>query len=146
MTEQAGEEQVRAMQEHYARFLAGHYLWMSGGFEGNAETNRLFFATHGIVPRDTRVAIDLGAGPGFQAIPLARAGFTVHAVDLCRPLLDELADRSHGLPITVHAGDILDYSLWGGFLPELIVCMGDTLTHLGACMQQGNWSPCAMRN
>jgi SAM-dependent methyltransferase len=137
MTEPAGEERVRAMQDHYDRFLAGHYLWMSGGFERNAEKNRIFFATHGIVPRDTRVAIDLGAGPGFQAVPLAGAGFMVHAVDLCRPLLDKLADRSHGLPITVHAGDILDFSLWGGLLPELIVCMGDTLTHLGSLHAAG---------
>jgi SAM-dependent methyltransferase len=125
-----GEERVRSVQEHYDRFLAEHYLWMTGGFDANAEINRRFFSTHGIVPRDTRVAIDLGAGCGFQSIPLAEAGFSVHAVDLCRPLLDELAARSHGLPIILHEGNILDYSLWGGYQPELIVCMGDTLTYL----------------
>jgi Methyltransferase domain len=125
-----GEERVRSVQEHYDRFLAEHYLWMTGGFDANAETNRRFFSTHGIVPRDTRVAIDLGAGCGFQSIPLAEAGFRVHAVDLCRPLLDEITARSQGLPITLHTGTILDWSLWSGHGPELIVCMGDTLTHL----------------
>ncbi|MGB7787330.1 class I SAM-dependent methyltransferase [Methanoregula sp.] len=125
-----GTGRAGAIQEHYDRFLAGHYLWMSGGFEANAETSHRFFATHGIVPRDTRVAIDLGAGCGFQSVPLAVAGFTVHAVDLCQPLLDELAARSHDLPIAMHTGNILDFSLWSGHRPELIVCMGDTLTHL----------------
>jgi len=128
--QEVGEERVRAMQEHYDRFLAEYYLWMAGGFEANAETSHRFFGTHGIVPRDTRVAIDLGAGCGFQSIPLAEAGFTVHAVDLCQPLLDEITARSQGLPITVHTGNILDYSHWSGHRPELIVCMGDTLTHL----------------
>jgi SAM-dependent methyltransferase len=125
-----GEERVRVMQEHYDRFLAEHYLWMAGGFEANAEKTHRFLATHGIVPRDTRVAIDLGAGCGIQSIPLAEAGFEMHAVDLSRKLLDELAARSGSLPITVHEGNLLDYSLWGGHQPELIVCMGDTLTYL----------------
>jgi SAM-dependent methyltransferase len=125
-----GEGRVSAIQEHYDRFLAGHYLWMAGGFGPNAAKSRRFFANHGIVPRDTRVAIDLGAGCGFQTIPLAEAGFHVHAVDLCQPLLDELAARLQGLPVTLHTGNILDYSLWSGLCPELIVCMGDTLTHL----------------
>ena len=125
-----GKEQVRVMQEHYDRFLAEHYPWMAGGFEENAEKSRRFFSSQGIVPHDTRVAIDLGAGCGFHAIPLAGAGFTVHAVDLCQPLLDELAARADGLPITLHTGNILDFAPWSGFRPELIVCMGDTLTHL----------------
>jgi SAM-dependent methyltransferase len=125
-----GKEPVGAVQEHYDRFLAGHYLWMAGGFDANAEKSRSFFSTRGIVPQDTGVAVDLGAGCGFQSVPLAEAGFRIHAVDFCRELLDDLAARSHGLPITLHAGNILDYSLWSGHGPELIVCMGDTLTHL----------------
>ena len=38
-----------------------------------------------------RRAVDLGAGCGFQAIPLARLGFAVTAIDLDRKLLAELA-------------------------------------------------------
>jgi hypothetical protein len=125
-----GGERVRVMQEHYNRFLAAHYLWMAGGFDANAEKSRRFFTTNGIVPRDARVAIDLGAGCGIQSVPLAEAGFEVHAVDLSRKLLDELVARSGSLPITVHEGNILDYSLWGGHQPGLILCMGDTLTYL----------------
>jgi hypothetical protein len=128
--DEQGEDRAGAVQEHYDRFLAEHYLWMAGGFEENAEKSRSFFSTHGIAPRDTRVAIDLGAGCGFQSVPLARAGFTVDAVDLSRTLLDELASRSQGLPIRLHTGNILDWSRWSGLGPELIVCMGDTLTHL----------------
>lgn len=128
--EAQGRDRVREMQLHYDRFLAGHYAWMAGGFAANTEINRRFFSAQGIIPRDTRVAIDLGAGCGFQAIPLAEAGFVVHAVDLSSALLTDLAARSEDLPITTHTGNILDYSLWAGLGPGLIVCMGDTLTCL----------------
>ena len=40
------------------------------------------------------IAIDLGAGCGFQSIPLARLGFTVTAIDLDEKLLDELQKNS----------------------------------------------------
>ncbi|MDD5143794.1 MAG: class I SAM-dependent methyltransferase [Methanoregula sp.] len=56
------------------------------------------------------------------------AGFRVTAVDFCRPLLRELVHRAPG--IATVEGDILDFPLWAGRDPELIVCMGDTLAHL----------------
>ena len=118
----------RSAQDHYNRFLAGQYAWMAGGFEFNVRKNQDFFAEHGIRPAGTGVAIDLGAGCGFAAIPLAEAGFRVTAVDFCRPLLDDLV--RHAPEIATVEGDILDFPLWAGREPELIVCMGDTLTHL----------------
>lgn len=116
------------VKEHYDRFLAGQYAWMAGGFESNLERNRRFFSQAGIVPRSTGTAIDLGAGCGFAALPLAEAGFRVTAVDFCRPLLNELVRHAPG--IATSEGDILDFPLWAGRDPELIVCLGDTLTHL----------------
>lgn len=116
------------VKEHYDRFLAGQYAWMAGGFDSNLERNRRFFVQAGIVSRSTGTAIDLGAGCGFAAIPLAEAGFRVTAVDFCRPLLRELVHRAPG--IATVEGDILDFPLWAGRDPELIVCMGDTLAHL----------------
>lgn len=116
------------VKEHYDRFLAGQYVWMGGGFTSNLERNRRFFSQAGIFPRATGTAIDLGAGCGFAAIPLTEAGFRVTAVDFCRPLLGELVH--HTPEIATVEGDILDFPLWAGRGPELIVCMGDTLTHL----------------
>ena len=126
----SGQDRALQMQQHYDRFLARHYLWMAGGFAENAEKTRRFLATHGIVPRDSKIAIDLGAGCGIQSIPLAESGFTVHAVDLSGALLAELAARSGSLPVTMHEGDIRSFPLWAGLFPELILCMGDTLTYL----------------
>ncbi|HEX3001326.1 MAG TPA: class I SAM-dependent methyltransferase [Methanoregula sp.] len=117
-----------SVKDHYDRFLAGQYVWMAGGFAINLERNRRLFSEAGIIPRSTGTAIDLGAGCGFAAIPLAGAGFRVTAVDFCRPLLDELV--RHTPEISTVEGDILDFPLWAGRGPELIVCMGDTLTHL----------------
>lgn len=50
-----------------------------------------------------RVA-DLGAGTGHLAIPLARLGARVHAVEPARAMLDALAAEAAGLPVVpVHA-------------------------------------------
>jgi SAM-dependent methyltransferase len=50
-----------------------------------------------------RVA-DLGAGTGHLAVPLARRGARVHAVEPARAMLDALAARAAGLPVVpVHA-------------------------------------------
>jgi protein-L-isoaspartate O-methyltransferase len=121
---------VPEAKAHYDRFLAEHYLWMAGGFEANVIKSQQFFSTHHIRPTSDNIAIDLGAGCGFQSIPLAEAGFRVTAVDICRPLLDELSNRAPALGIETSAGDILDFRGWAKKKPELITCMGDTLTHL----------------
>lgn len=117
-------------QSHYDRFLAEQYLWMSGGFDQNIRKNRDFFTGHSLIPQSTRVAIDLGAGCGFQAIPLAEAGFHILAVDFCRPLLAELRDRAGSRSINCIEANFFDFPAWTNHHPELIVCMGDTLTHL----------------
>jgi SAM-dependent methyltransferase len=121
---------TRSVKDHYDEFLAEQYLWMTGGFDRNAGEYRDFFARHAIRPARGGTAIDLGAGCGFASIPLAEAGFSVVAVDFCRPLLDELRHRAQGPGIETAAGDIADFAIWAGRNPELIVCTGDTLTHL----------------
>jgi SAM-dependent methyltransferase len=51
----------------------------------------------------TRVA-DVGAGTGHLAVPLARLGARVHAVEPARAMLDALAAAAEGLPVLpVHA-------------------------------------------
>ena len=74
--------------------------------------------------------MDLGAGCGFQSIPLAEAGFKVIAIDICRDLLADLEKRAGELPIKTLEDNLLNFSEHCPANTELIVCMGDTLTHL----------------
>lgn len=117
-------------QEHYESLLARHYTWLWGGFKLKAEENSTFFESKGITPALSGRAADLGCGSGFQAIPLAKAGYSVTAIDLSQPLLDELTQHGTGLDITPVQGDILALPTYCPDPLELAVCMGDTLTHL----------------
>jgi predicted RNA methylase len=123
-------EELQNTRTHYDRFLARYYTWMAGGFDPVLQKNRDFFAGHAISSAFQDTVIDLGAGCGFQSIPLAEAGFRVIAVDSCRSLLEELELHAGTLPVTPIEADILDFPAWAGHNPALITCMGDTLTHL----------------
>jgi 2-polyprenyl-3-methyl-5-hydroxy-6-metoxy-1,4-benzoquinol methylase len=103
---------------------------MYGGFDAALARYTEFFASRGIEPRGSRRAIDLGAGCGFQSIPLARLGFEVTAIDLDRKLLDELRAHAGDAPITVVRADLNDFERHAQLPVELVVCMVDTLVHL----------------
>ena len=118
------------VKAHYENLLAPYYSWMFGGPEGKLEENRSFFRDHGIRPMASGVAMDLGAGCGFQSIPLAEAGFNVLAIDICRNLLADLQKSARKLPIKTIEDNLLNFREHCPAGPELIVCMGDTLTHL----------------
>jgi SAM-dependent methyltransferase len=55
--------------------------------------------------------LDVGAGTGRVAIPLARAGHPVIALDLDPDLLAELTRRAEGLPIRTLVADAADFAL-----------------------------------
>jgi SAM-dependent methyltransferase len=74
--------------------------------------------------------VDLGAGFGMHAIPLARAGARVIAVDSSAHLLGELTRQAGDLPITVVQDDLLSVRAHLKEKAALVLCMGDTLTHL----------------
>jgi len=95
---------VRTARDHYADHLGPVYTWMVGDIgaalsRGAAELDAL--------PLPSKVggtAVDLGAGFGLHAIPLARRGFSVVAMDTCDSLLQELEANKGLLPIrTVNA-------------------------------------------
>ena len=123
------------VKTHYKNLLAAYYSWMLGGFEQKLEDNRTFFHDHGIQSELSGVAIDLGAGCGFQSIPLAEAGFNVIAIDTSHELLTELKENAGQLPVDTVEDDLLNFSQHGPKVAELIVCMGDTLTHLDTLEQ-----------
>ena len=118
------------IREHYENHLANYYSWMFGDFNDKLNENYRFFQCHNINPISSKIAIDLGAGCGFQSIPLAKIGFEVIAVDFSKKLLDELKSKSSGLSIEAIENDILNFDAYSDYKPELIVCMGDTITHL----------------
>lgn len=115
--------------EHYARHLAPVYEWMAGGFEAACALGAADVAAH--LGR-TRHAVDLGAGFGMHAIPLARAGASVLALDASEMLLASLAQRSAGLPVRAVHADLMAFAQHVSERPDLILCMGDTLTHLAS--------------
>jgi SAM-dependent methyltransferase len=121
--------------EHYSTHLAKHYSWLFGDFDAKVDDERRFFVSHGLSPRASARAIDLGAGPGFQSIALADLGYFVTAVDLCPQLLAELEARAGPRRIATIEGDLLEVVRHLPREVELCVCMGDTLTHLPSLEQ-----------
>jgi len=118
------------VKDHYENLLARCYSRAMGGFEARAADNAAFFDAHGVTPEGCGRAADLGAGSGFQAVPLARAGFSVTAVDFSPSLLTELAERAAGLSVLPVQADIRNAANTIADPVELAVCMGDTLAHL----------------
>jgi 2-polyprenyl-3-methyl-5-hydroxy-6-metoxy-1,4-benzoquinol methylase len=121
---------MATVEEHYNRVLADVYSWMYGGWDAQVARYTEFFTARGVAPRSSRRAIDLGAGCGFQAIPLARLGFDVKAIDLDRKLLAELEAHVKDETIETICADIVEFRRHVPQSAELIVCMVDTLLHL----------------
>ncbi len=124
--------------KHYEQLLAEHYVWMFGvPFEQKVtEQKDLLEQVVGDLPaaRRSGTAVDLGSGPGFQSIALAALGYSpVIAVDSSHELLQELQARKGSYDIETREADItkLD-SVSFAESASVIVCMGDTLTHLPA--------------
>ena len=121
---------MATVTEHYATHLAPVYLWMSGGFERAVALGRADLESLKLDLSRCRTAVDLGAGFGMHAIPLAQTGCSVTAIDTSAELLHELSDRIAGLPIQVVTADLLDVEAHVPEPVQLVLCMGDTLTHL----------------
>ena len=121
------------VSQHYELLLAEHYTWMAGmPYDDKVAEQQALLESLGIRPHTTGIALDLGSGPGFQSIALAKLGFArVVAIDTSRFLLDELLAAKGDLPIEVVHADLNDVpKIIGPAGADAIVCMGDTLTHL----------------
>lgn len=116
-----------SVQQHYESHLAPIYLWMAGGLE-----HAFALGSADMAPFLDRpgLAVDLGAGFGMHSLPLARAGFRVLAIDTSHHLLRELQQHAAGLPVQAVEADLLDFAAHLCGPAELVLCMGDTLTHL----------------
>jgi 2-polyprenyl-3-methyl-5-hydroxy-6-metoxy-1,4-benzoquinol methylase len=107
---------------------------MTGDFTEKQSEQQSFFSSHSILPRFNALAFDLGAGHGLQSVSLAKLGFTVTAVDFNPQLLQELERNRKALSIQIVQDDFLHFLETTRVKAELIVCMGDTLTHLEITM------------
>ena len=119
-----------SVEEHYENLLADVYTWLMGGFDEAKRSNLEFFQNRNILPSSSNIAIDLGAGSGFQSIPLGELGFNVTAIDLSQKLLNELRSNSKNKSLITIKDDILNFKEHLSTPCELIVCMTDTITHL----------------
>jgi SAM-dependent methyltransferase len=121
-------------QEHYRSLLGPIYSWMIGDLETAFARSSAELEALNLPSGIGKVAIDLGAGFGLHALPLARLGYTVTAIDRCQPLLDELRLSVGALAITCVNADIVDFRTYARSPADVLLCMGDTLTHLpSAC-------------
>lgn len=118
------------VQKHYDQLLGSVYSWILGDFDRAYKENAQLFDQLGIRPARNAQALDLGAGPGCQSLPLAALGFSVTAIDFCQELLDELQGHPGNEAVRTVLADIRSFADRLDEAPELIVCMGDTLVHL----------------
>jgi SAM-dependent methyltransferase len=123
---------MSSVSDHYQRLLAPIYLWMVGGQERALALGAADLASLGIPAAADTTALDLGAGFGMHAIPLAKLGYRVSALDSSAALLAELERLGQGLGIRCVGGDLLNFEASVATSPGLILCMGDTLTHLAS--------------
>lgn len=116
------------VKEHYDTLLSEHYGWMTAHSATSGREFTDFLKRCGVVCRGK--ALDLGAGNGLQSIPLASAGCHVTSVDFCEKLLDELKQKAEELPLTCVCSDLTKFTQYVNGPFDLILCCGDTLTHL----------------
>lgn len=117
-------------KQHYENHLANFYTWMIGDFEKAKNSFKDFCVCNAIKPDKSKNAIDLGAGNGIQSVALAEIGFKVKAVDFSKKLLFELKTKINTLPIEVIEDDITNIKKFAHAFADVIVCCGDTISHL----------------
>lgn len=123
---------MASVREHYDGHLGPVYGWMIGDFDVAKEAARTELRAVGISEGAGRVAVDLGAGPGAHAIALAEAGYAVTAIDTCAELLEELRANGGDHVIRCVNDDLLNVRRHCEGAVDVIVCMGDTLTHVAS--------------
>jgi len=119
-----------SVTEHYVNHLAPIYVWMAGGWESAITRGRAELDAACPRPCESHVAVDLGAGFGMHAIPLADIGYSVLAIDSSSTLLELMENHRGARPIVAINDDLLSFKMHLQAPVGLFVCMGDTLTHL----------------
>ncbi|SFL97089.1 class I SAM-dependent methyltransferase [Rugamonas rubra] len=121
---------VSPVRDHYEKLLGPVYSWMVGDIDAAMSRADAELEAIGIPANGTGIAVDLGAGFGMHSVPLARRGYQVTAVDTYEPLLSELEAHAGSLPIRTVNANLLEFKSHVPQPAAVILCMGDTLTHL----------------
>jgi 2-polyprenyl-3-methyl-5-hydroxy-6-metoxy-1,4-benzoquinol methylase len=121
---------MTTVADHYERLLAPVYLWMVGGAEAAFRAAESEIGALGIPLNPGSVVLDLGAGFGMHAIPAARRRARVTAIDTSAELLATLESLRGDLPIRTVNADLLEFGKHVSESPDVVLCMGDTITHL----------------
>jgi hypothetical protein len=121
---------VASVTEHYEEHLAPIYVWMAGGLDAAIARGRAEVEAVCPRPAQGQWAIDLGAGFGMHAVPLADIGYSVLAIDSSSTLLDVIKGHVTPMPITTIQDDLTSFKRYLNDRAALVICMGDTLTHL----------------
>ena len=125
---------MATVKEHYDSHLGRFYSWMLGDLTERSQQQLQYFREQNISPGENGLALDLGCGNGIQSIALADLGFKVISIDFNKTLLDELKVNAGERPITVVEASITDVQQYAKAC-ELVVCMGDTISHLDSVEQ-----------
>jgi SAM-dependent methyltransferase len=119
--------------DHYEQLLAEHYNWMFGASTVfKAAEQREILTRFSLAGGE--LAVDLGAGSGFQSMALADLGFKrVMAIDTSARLLEELQSHRGARAIEPVRDDMMHLSQHvAPGSADAVVCMGDSLPHLPA--------------
>jgi cyclopropane fatty-acyl-phospholipid synthase-like methyltransferase len=121
---------MKTVAEHYSSHLAAIYLWSVGGADAALALGAFEVEALGLPAQAGDRILDLGAGFGTHAIPLARRGARVTAVDSSSELLESLRTLAGDCSIEVVNEDLLSFLEKTPERYAAVVCFGDTLTHL----------------
>lgn len=120
---------LATVKEHYDNHLGAIYSWMIGDFQKKSSEFLQFLQTNDVCPKYNRIAIDLGAGNGIQTVAMAEMGFQVNAFEFNQHLLKELKENSENRRIEIFEDDLENFHTYEQEA-ELIICCGDTISHL----------------
>lgn len=121
---------MASTKDHYEHHLGPVYIWMAGGPDVALQVGRAEIEALALPIGPGFSVVDLGAGFGMHAIPIAQAGGSVVAVDSSALMLRTLRELGAELPIQAVCSDLLDFPGHLRAAADVILCMGDTITHL----------------
>jgi len=126
-------EKQGEVERHDAELLAPVYVWMLGCEADALKRAQAFVTEHRLERLVPGFAIDLGCGPGFHALALAEWGFATLGIDTSPELIAELEARRGGRRVNAVVQDLLTFEqrVHSSQL-KVILCVGDTLTHLAS--------------
>jgi SAM-dependent methyltransferase len=123
---------VNTAKRHYEALLGSIYRWSVSAAGDPVARAAAWLARYELDRAETY--LDLGAGFGAHTLALARAGKRVTAVDFDSGLLDELrgALGEHAERVSVKEAELCEFVRTSEDGWDVILCAGDTLTHLPA--------------